>query len=229
MPLAPIKRAEKLSHIMFRKLLYFGCPTNSVWARSYDHLKVNGMPEPDPFINQWREIPWIVWKFWDFRTISWHKTPFKMIVRPSYFVSRLYSSPPPILKVWTSYDNSKSVKSHIFIQNVGHDRPQMTDLLEPSDQNIGFSIRFSNFLVPFLDQELSYGLHILPASHTHVLYRLWWYKIQTMILSRRNVHFVIESSPKFRAKSLSLVIPFTNHYCTCTDSQNRHHLTFKWS
>ena len=128
MPLEPIKRAEKLSHIMFRKLLYFGCPTNSVWARSYDHLKINGMSEPDPFINQWREIPWIVWKFLDFRAISWRKTPFKMIVRPSYFVSRLYSSPPPILKVWTSYDNSKSVKSHIFIQNVGHDRPQMTVL-----------------------------------------------------------------------------------------------------
>ena len=27
---------------MFRKILYFDCPTNSVWARSYDHLKVNG-------------------------------------------------------------------------------------------------------------------------------------------------------------------------------------------
>ena len=139
MTLEPIKRAEKLSHIMFRKLLYFGCPTNSVWARSYDHLKVNGMSEPDPFINQWREIPWIVWKFWDFRAIAWHKTPFKMIVRPSYFVSRLYSSPPPILKVWTSYDNSKSVKSHIFIQNVGHDRPQMTVLAW--NQNIGFDFQ----------------------------------------------------------------------------------------
>ena len=126
--LESIRRAEKLSHIIFRKLLYFGCPTNSVWARSYDHLKVNGMSEPDPFINQWREIPWIVWKFLDFSAISWRKTPFKMIVRPSYFVSRLYSSPPPILKVWTSYDNSKSVKSQIFIQNVGHDRPQMTVL-----------------------------------------------------------------------------------------------------
>ena len=41
MPLEPIKRAEKLSHIMFRKLLYFGCPTNSVWARSYDHSKAS--------------------------------------------------------------------------------------------------------------------------------------------------------------------------------------------
>ena len=103
----------------------------------------------------------------------------------------------------------------------------MTDLrwqswLEPWDHNIGFSIRFSNFLVPILDQELSYGLHILPTSYTHVLYRLWWYKIQTMILSRRNVHFVIENSPKFQAKSL--VIPFTNHYMYSTDSQNRHHL-----
>ena len=29
-PLEPSKRAEKLSHMMFRKVLYFGCPTNSV-------------------------------------------------------------------------------------------------------------------------------------------------------------------------------------------------------
>ena len=28
--LEPSKRAEKLSHMMFRKVLYFGCPTNSV-------------------------------------------------------------------------------------------------------------------------------------------------------------------------------------------------------
>ena len=164
-----------------------------------------------------------MWKFWDFRAISWHKTPFKMIVRPSYFVSRLYSSPPPILKVWTSYDNSKSVKSHIFIQNVGHDRPQMTGLAWTQRPKYWISDSIFKLSVLFLDQELSYGLHILPASHTHVLYRLWWYKIQTMILSRRNVHFVIENSPKFQAKSL--VIPFTNHYRFPKSTS----LAFEWS
>ena len=53
------KRAEKLSQVMFRKVLYFGCPTNSVWARSYDHLKIDLVRNQNPFIVVWRKTLWI--------------------------------------------------------------------------------------------------------------------------------------------------------------------------
>jgi len=71
-PLEPSKRAEKLSHMMFRKILYFGCPTNSVWARSYDHLKIDLVRNRNPFTVLWWEILWIFRIFRRFWSLKVH-------------------------------------------------------------------------------------------------------------------------------------------------------------